>query len=139
MIWVCFCVSYFLFSCLLTHCVTFRLQDVRLRGKTDRQCNRERLSLVCRGGPRAASCGHCQLYQQSHAWTTASQMRALKNLKTFDFDIFICIHAGNSTMLDCLSVFITEPSFDGLLLQAKYCLYVSLQCKQRRRVQKAKD
>lgn len=139
LIWFCFCVSYSFYSCLLTYRVTFRLQDVRLRGKADRQCNGERLSPVCRGGPRAASCGHCQLYQQSHAWTSATQMRALKNLKTLDFNIFTCIRAGNSAVLGCLSVFIAESSFDGLLRIAKYCLYVSLLCKQRRRVQKAKD
>lgn len=113
---ICFFVRYSLFSCLLISHLTFLLQDVWLCGEADGQCYRERVSPVCRDGPRAASCGHCQLYQQSHAWTSATQMRELENLKMFDFYIFTCICTGSSTVLGCLSVFITEPSFDKLVL-----------------------
>lgn len=73
-----------LLPCLLTSPVCFLLQDVWLRGEADGQRYGERVSPVCRDGPRAASCGHCQLYQQSHAGTTATQMREQENLKTLD-------------------------------------------------------
>lgn len=60
---------------VLTDLISFLLQDVWLCGQADRQCYRKRVSLVCRDGPRAASCGNCQFYQQSDAGTTVSQMR----------------------------------------------------------------
>lgn len=53
---------------------SFLVQDVWLCGEADRQRHRERVSPVRRDGPRAASSGHCQLYQQSHAGTSATQM-----------------------------------------------------------------
>lgn len=80
-----FSVRYYLLSCILTSHVSLLLQDVWLCGEADGQCYRERVSPVCRDGPRAASCSHCQLYQQSHAGTTDTQMREQENLTTLDY------------------------------------------------------
>lgn len=64
---------------LLTSCVCPLVQDVWLCGETDRHCYRECVSPVCRDGPRATSCSNRQLYQQSHAGTTATEMRKTEN------------------------------------------------------------
>lgn len=53
----------------------FLPQDVWLRGAAGGQHHGERVSPVCRDGPRAARCGHRQLHQQSHAGASAAQMR----------------------------------------------------------------
>lgn len=132
----------------------FLLQDVWLCGEADRQCDRERVSPVCRDGPRAASCGHRQLYQQSHAGTAATQMREqdktvdcwgsggdvnmiltrfLFFMKCVSASIytFACICTGGTTVLGCTTAFITEPgSGRSVLFRAKCCSCVSLQSKQ---------
>lgn len=60
---------------ILTPCVVLSRQDVWLCGEADWQHHRERVPPVRRDGPRAAGCGHCQLHQQSHAWTSAAPMK----------------------------------------------------------------
>ena len=111
--WVSVSVTLFHLSRLLL------LQDVWLRGEAYGQRHRERVSPVCRDGPRAAGCGHRQLYQQSHVGTTAAQMRELENLK-LDYwgsggEMLIWF------LMKCVSVWLHLCSAVWLLLWQNHC------------------